>query len=131
MPVYDFRCDGCKWEGEELVPINTLIDCPKCGTKTEKVWRGRFNAAHDDTYVGGLTVENLGHNPVTFYSRTEHEAYLKEHGFERRVRHVGEQGSDKSKHTVRWTSAPTITEEERLANLREWERKHGLTKDTQ
>jgi hypothetical protein len=46
--------------------------------------------------------ENVGHEPVHFTSRQERKRYLKEHGLQEFVRHVGEQGSDKSKHTTRW-----------------------------
>jgi hypothetical protein len=46
--------------------------------------------------------ENVSHEPVHFRSRAEKKRYLKEHGLIEFVRHVGEQGSDKSKHTSRW-----------------------------
>lgn len=56
----------------------------------------------DDSIPGGETVENLGPQPITFYSKSEKRAYLKAHGIVEHVRHVGEQGSDKSRHTQRW-----------------------------
>jgi hypothetical protein len=46
--------------------------------------------------------ENVGHEPVHFRSRQERKRYLKEHNLQEFVRHVGEPGSDKSKHTSRW-----------------------------
>lgn len=46
--------------------------------------------------------ENVGHEPVHFTSRQERKRYLKEHNLQEFVRHIGEQGSDKSKHTTRW-----------------------------
>lgn len=46
--------------------------------------------------------ENVGHEPVHFRSRSEKKRYLKEHGLQEFVRHVGAPGSDKSRHTVRW-----------------------------
>jgi hypothetical protein len=70
-----------------------------------KLWtRGSFPNVQDDTYVGGLTVENLGPVPITFSSRSEHRDYLKAHGIRAKVQHVGTpgEGSDRSKHTSRW-----------------------------
>jgi hypothetical protein len=46
--------------------------------------------------------ENVGHEPVHFTSRQERKRYLKEQGLVEFVRHIGEPGSDKSKHTTRW-----------------------------
>jgi hypothetical protein len=56
----------------------------------------------DDTIPGGMTIENLGTHPVTFYSRSEHKRYCKEHGFVPFVRHMPGPESDKSEHTQRW-----------------------------
>lgn len=55
----------------------------------------------DDTYIGGLTVENLGPKPITFTSRTRHRDYLRAHGIVNKVQHVGVPGSDKSPVTAR------------------------------
>jgi len=46
--------------------------------------------------------ENVAHDPVHFTSRSERRRYLKEHNLIEFVRHVGEQGSDKSSKTSRW-----------------------------
>ena len=46
--------------------------------------------------------ENVAHTPVHFTSRSEKRRYLKEHGLQEFVRHVGTQGSDKSDKTSRW-----------------------------
>ena len=46
--------------------------------------------------------ENVAHTPVHFTSRSERKRYLKDHGLVEMVRHVGQQGSDKSPHTTRW-----------------------------
>lgn len=55
-----------------------------------------------DDIPGGVTVENLGPTPVTFYTRSAHRAYLQAHGLTQKVRHVGLPGTDKSPHTQRW-----------------------------
>jgi putative FmdB family regulatory protein len=31
MPIYDFRCESCGAEFEELVPAGELPPCPSCG----------------------------------------------------------------------------------------------------
>jgi len=56
----------------------------------------------DDSIPGGMTVENMGHEPRTFHSKSEWRRTMKERGLVHMVRHVPEQGSDKSKHTQRW-----------------------------
>jgi hypothetical protein len=56
----------------------------------------------DDSIPGGETIENLAPTPITFYSKSDKRRYLKEHGIREKVRHVGEQGTDKSRFTSRW-----------------------------
>ena len=57
----------------------------------------------DDSIPGGMTVENMGTpTPQTFYSKSEWRRAMKERGLVNMVRHVPEQGSDKSPHTQRW-----------------------------
>ena len=56
----------------------------------------------DDSYIGGKVLRNVAHENITVYSRSEEKRVLKQHGVEPFVRHVGEQGSDKSPHTTRW-----------------------------
>lgn len=84
--------------------------CPKCQQEIALgAWpwcpheRGMFNAQADDI-PGGLTLENVAHEPQTFYSHSEKRRYLKEHGLVEFVRHVPVPGSDRSPHTVAWTS---------------------------
>src|SRR5690349_9797934 len=123
MPFYDFACPACNWKGERLAPIGAVIDCPTCGTKTEKQWTTNPNTRFEDvTWAGGKTFENMGtHEPVTFYSPAEHKAFMKQQGIEPAVRHVPEKGSDKSRFTTRWVSVSPITEEERLKSWYEHE----------
>ena len=105
MPMFDVSCPKCEWERPDTYVSGSMPLCPQCGSLTNKLWKtGSFPNVVDDTYVGGLTVENLGPTPITFQSRSEHRAYLKAHGFTPKVRHVGTpgEGSDKSKHTSRW-----------------------------
>lgn len=55
-----------------------------------------------DEWPGGKTIENMGPEPITFRSRSEWRRAMKERGLVNAVRHVGEPGSDKSRHTSRW-----------------------------
>lgn len=102
MPTYDQGCKSCGWEREIIAKIGENPPCPECGGETERVWRGKSAAVQDDTIIGGEVNENVGHKPVTFYSKSEKRRYLKEHNLEPFVRHVGEQGSDKNPRTSRW-----------------------------
>ena len=84
--------------------------CDKCGHEmqvSDWPWcphqRGMFNAQANDI-PGGLTLENLGHEEVTVYSRSELKRELKARGLVEFVRHVPVPGSDKSPHTTAWTS---------------------------
>lgn len=102
MPTYDQACKSCPWEGEILAKVGENPPCPTCGCETERVWRGRSAAVQDDTIIGGEVMENVGHTPVTVYSKSERRRVMTERGLQEFVRHVGEQGSDKSPHTSRW-----------------------------
>ncbi len=83
-------CERCG----ELIAIGDYPFCPH--------GRGALGA-QSDGIPGGETLENVGPEPVTFYSRSEKRRYLKEHGLVEFVRHVPVPGSDKSPFTVSWT----------------------------
>lgn len=54
-----------------------------------------------------MTLENLGHEPVTVYSRSELKREMDARGLREFVRHVPDSpGGDSSKHTTRWDSTP-------------------------
>jgi hypothetical protein len=85
--------------------------CPDCGAEYgvgcwyacphEPIHAGR---GADVTWPGGKTFENLGHDPVTFYSPAEKYQYLKTHGIAEFIRHQPVPGTDKSPHTTSWAS---------------------------
>ena len=107
MPIFDFSCScGFEWNDHYVAHHRVRVPCPHCDASDMAVtWKpGGFPAVQDDTYLGGLTVENLAATPITFASRSEHRAYLKAHGFSPKVQHKGTpgEGSDKSAHTSRW-----------------------------
>lgn len=103
MPIFDVRC-ACGWSREDVFEQHRQPTvCPTCGAATEHVWTARTAAIHgDDKFIGGLTLENLGHTPVTVHSRSELKRALAERGLQPFVRHQPDQGSDKSKETTRW-----------------------------
>lgn len=85
--------------------------CDKCGEEYEiGAWpfcpHGEFNPDHlaviDDSIPGGMVIENMGHEPMTFYSKSEWKAECRRRGLINRVEHVGVPGSDKSPATTRW-----------------------------
>jgi hypothetical protein len=102
MPVYDRRCD-CGWKRADCYePIVCAVPCPTCGAETAREWTSRAAIHGDDKFIGGLTLENLDHHPVTVYSRSELKREMDKRGLVSFVRHVGEPGSDKSSKTSRW-----------------------------
>ena len=105
MPIFDRKCRECAWKRDDnYEPSNFQAPlCPECGAPTERVWTSHAASIHgDDKFIGGLTLENLSHEPVTVYSRSELKREMDKRGLQPMVRHVGEQGSDRSKHTQRW-----------------------------
>ena len=104
MPIYDRACRTCGWTRADCYePAQHEEPCPHCGTATVREWTASRIAVHgDDKYIGGLTLENLGHRPVTVYSRAEYKRELAARGLQESVRHVGLQGSDKNPNTTRW-----------------------------
>ena len=103
MPVFDHRCLVCGHIFESFEWAHEQICCARCGAATEHVWLpGTSPTVIDDSIPGGMVIENLSRHPQTFYSKSEFRDAQRAAGVKPAVRHVGEQGSDKSKHTVRW-----------------------------
>lgn len=92
------------------------MTCPECGVDYgigqwyrcphEAIRQGR---GADVTWPGGQTFENLGPEPVTFYSPAEKSRYMRQHGLQEFVRHVPVPGSDKSPHTTSWSGIDAQT----------------------
>jgi hypothetical protein len=59
-------------------------------------------AVIDDSIPGGMTIENMGPEPLTFYSKSEWRREMKRRGLRPNVRHMTLPGTDKSEFTTRW-----------------------------
>ena len=103
MPIYDFVCHACNTAEERLVWSRELREqhCA-CGRLMDPAFTGRAPTMIRDSIRGGQVIENLGPHPKRYFSRTEIRDEMRARGVEQKVRHVGEPGSDKSKHTTRW-----------------------------
>lgn len=66
-------------------------------------------AVESVTWPGGRTFENLGHEPQTFYHRSEYDRYLRTYHIQEFVRHQPTPGSDKSPHTSSWAAVSRET----------------------
>ena len=54
----------------------------------------------NESFIGGMTIENLGHDPVTVYSREEFNQAMYRAGAEQRIKYVpGDQ------HLTDWSKA--------------------------
>lgn len=85
-----------------FVSPNHHPPCPVCGQATERLWTRGGAAVRQDEFIGGLTLENIGDQPVTVYSRSELKRELNARGLEECVRHVPVPGTDSSPFTTRW-----------------------------
>lgn len=99
---YDQVCTRCDWINEIEVYPGEHPPCPQCGAETERIYTGGYGFIGDEI-PGGMVVENLGHEPVTVYSKSELKFEAEKRGLVQRVQHVGVPGSDKSPNTTRWT----------------------------
>jgi hypothetical protein len=101
MPIFDRRCDVCGWtKADNYEPHGAIVRCPN-GHETVREWTTAPTMI-PDSIPGGRVVENLGHTPVTVYSRSELRRVLQARGLEEFVRHVGTRDGDRSTHTQRW-----------------------------
>lgn len=99
---YDQHCTaGCGWHAEIYAQPGCHPPCPVCGGKTERIYLGGYGVIPDEI-PGGLVVENLGHEPVKVYSKSELKFEAEKRGLSQKVRHIGSPGSDKNPNTSRW-----------------------------
>lgn len=102
MKKYDQTCKRCGWTDEIHAQPFVNPPCPECGGDTERIYLGGYGVIGDEI-PGGLVVENLGHEPVKVYSKSELKFEAEKRGLVQRVQHIGTPGSDKNPNTTRWT----------------------------
>lgn len=104
MPFYDRSCPGCDWQAIDLLePVHVDAPaCPQCGGVTVRAWLTTPSAVigdeMDHVQINGLKT------PRRFTSKAERKRWMKEAGYHEAVRHVGEAGTDRSKHTSNWAA---------------------------
>lgn len=107
MPLFDLICSN----GHEQIDIwaNRYDDrptCPICGQTTDTLWRSPAAVIGDDI-PGGVEIRhglcNEDGSPRKYYSKSEINREAKRRGLRNHVEHVTPPGTDKSKHTTRWT----------------------------
>lgn len=101
MPRYDVRC-AAGHETELTAAVeDRAVPCPVCAGVTERVWRahGSANVIGDDI-PGGVVIENLGHEPMRFYSKRAIVQEADRRGLQPYVHYVpGDQ------HLTNWAAA--------------------------
>jgi hypothetical protein len=89
MPRFDSLCTACGFEEPIIVAGGTHPPCSQCGGHTEYIWRSNpASIQTDEAFIGGQTIENLGHEPVTVYSRTELKEAMAKAGVEQKIKYV-------------------------------------------
>lgn len=128
MPVYDRICEKCgavKLDLMEPMHVTYELVCD-CGGVMKRGFTQRSTTVIPDSIPGGFLAkhgicEDDG-TPKRYDSKSEMKAAAAARGLENMVRHVPLPGTDKSPHTVRWTGARILSEEERVAHMRaQWE----------
>lgn len=109
MPIYDLVCKNEHKQRDLLLKVGERPPCPECGEATELLWDQPPNVIGDDIPGGiwirhGLCDEVTG-EPKKYYSKTEINREAERRGLVNRVEHSSDprSGSDKNRHTTRWT----------------------------
>lgn len=100
MPRYESRCVDCGQSRLHVDASGYHPTCFACGGDTEYLWRGTVThgIATNEAFIGGMTLENLGHDPVTVYSREEYTLAMREANVEQRIKYV-----PGDKHLIDWS----------------------------
>lgn len=105
MPIFNYVCRTCDRHWEQYVSrYNDYPHCDQCGYAAEKEYVGSCHAVHQDSIIGGMWLENLGHEPVWVESKQQLERERKGRGLVEFVRHVSVPGTDKAPYTTNWAS---------------------------
>lgn len=106
-------CEKCGVE----IEFGMYPFCPHSRTSTVMITR--------DEIVGGLTVENYGPEPVTFYTHTERRKYMKEHGLSEKETFCPMPGTDKDPQGI--PNPKGYLDPKTLDNARELVSRNGRT----
>lgn len=101
--MFDVACTNGHQDEQFAWRVSEFRPCATCGAEVVRLLLPSRVSVRADTIPGGMVVENLAPQPITFESHSAHRQYLREHGIRPAVQHIGEPGSDKSRHTTRWT----------------------------
>lgn len=84
-----------------------VVPCPLCAEPTLRAWLTKpasvIGDAMDHLQVNGTKT------PIRFRSKLERLRWMKQHHLVDATRHVGQDGSDKSRHTTRWEAMDAQT----------------------
>lgn len=107
MPIYDRQCENGHNTLDCYEPMEAPdFPCPDCSSPTTRVWLNHANGVIPDDIPGGIEIRhglcNPDGTPHRYYSKSEMAKEAKRRGLTNIVEHVGDKGSDKSKHTSKW-----------------------------
>ncbi len=124
MPRFEHQCTVCRHREESFVPGGEHPSCVRCLSPTEYIWRAT-GASHgivtDEAFIGGMTLENLGHEPVTVYSRTELARKMHEAGVVQKIKWSG----PNDKFLTNWAAG---IDAQTLANAKALVERNGLAR---
>jgi len=106
MPNYDLICANGHEHIDQWLKMGERPPCSECGALTETLWRptGRGQVIGDecDVWVKHGICNDDG-TPKRYTSKKDMREAAEKKGLVNHVEHIGSKGSDKNRHTVRWT----------------------------
>lgn len=109
--MYDRICTNAECKIELIdcwEPITAPeVNCEKCGKITERAWLTKPAAVIQDSIEGGIWIRhgicNPDGSPKKYYSKSEMRKAAEAKGLVNRVEHTTAPGTDKNRHTTKWT----------------------------
>lgn len=88
-------CEACHAPTRRVILQETgRLYCPGCHAHARDLTRGSSTAIVRDDIPGGVTVENYGPTPLTFYSHSERRRYMAAHGLHEKEKWCPMPGTD-------------------------------------
>lgn len=102
MPLYDRACEACGWHAVDVWEpvVHVAPACPSCGAQTARAWLSKPPTAIGDEMDHWQV--NGTKEPIHFRSKIARRRWMKAKDYHDATRHVGANGTDKSKHTSNW-----------------------------